>query len=541
MRPTNAACLERARQSFEQKRWADARRLFEAAERDAALGAEDAERRALSAYLMGRDDESEAAYTRAHQAFLDRGDTESAARSATWLGFVLLHRGALAPASGWFARTARLLDDAGLDSVIRGYLLIPSAIQQIVQGDSATGLATFERAAEIARRFGDRDLASIACHGRGRALIRLGDIRGGVALLDEAMAAVMAGEVSPAIAGDVYCSVLEGCQETFDVGRAYEWTVSLVQWCAGQPGLVRYQGECLLYRAEVMQLRGKWSEAARDAERACELLANRPMAGAAFYRVGEIHRLRGEHSKAETAYAQANERGRKPQPGLALLRLAQGQLDAAAASIRGVLLETRSQEARARVLAAAVEIFMTAGDVDSARSAADELSRIASAIGAPLLQTASEHAIGAVLLAAGDTPAASTSLQRAREGWRALSMPYDEAQACLLLARVCERRSDPVGRELELEAARRLVSQLDAHSTLARLAARTTGEPAGALSPREVQVLNLLATGRTNRDIGKQLAISEKTVARHVSNIFDKLGVTSRAAAVSFAHQRNLL
>jgi DNA-binding CsgD family transcriptional regulator len=541
MRPTNAACLERARQSFEQKRWADARRLFEAAERDAALGGEDAERRALSAYLMGRDDESEAAHTRAHQAFLDRGDTESAARSATWLGFVHLHRGALAPASGWFARAARLVDDAGLDSVVRGYVLIPSAIQQIVQGDSASGLATFERAAEIARRFGDRDLASIACHGRGRALIRLGDIRGGVALLDEAMAAVIAGEVSPAIAGDVYCGVLEGCQETFDVGRAYEWTVSLVQWCANQPGLVRYQGECLLYRAEVMQLRGEWSDAARDAQRACELLGDRPIAGSAFYRVGEIHRLRGEHAKAETAYAQANQRGCKPQPGLALLRLAQGQVDAAAASIRGVLLEARTLDARARVLAAAVEILMTAGDVDAARDAADELSRIAAAIGAPLLETASEHASGAVRLTAGDTPAAAASLERAREGWRALSMPYEEAQVRLLLAKVCERRSDPVGRDLELEAARRLLSQLDAPSPLARLAVRTPGEPAGTLSPREVQVLRLLATGRTNRDIGKQLVISEKTVARHVSNLFDKLGVSSRAAAVSLAHQRNLL
>ena len=529
MRLTNAACLERARQLFAEKRWADARRLFEAAERDAALGAEDAERRALSAYLLGRDDESEAAHTRAHQAFLDRGDVEGAARSAAWLGFVLLHRGALAPASGWFARAGRLLDDAGLDSVVRGYLLIPSAIQQIVQEDSAGGLTTFERVTEIARRFGDRDLASLACHGRGRALIRLGDIRSGAALLDEAMAAVMAGEVSPAIAGNVYCGVLEACQETFDVGRAYEWTVSLVQWCAGQPDLVRYQGECLLYRAEVMQLRGEWSDAARDAQRACELLGNRPIAGAAFYRMGEIHRLRGEHAKAETAYAHANERGRKPQPGLALLRLAQGQVDAAAASIRGVLLEAAAQAARARLLAAAVEIFMAAGDVDSARAAADELSRIAAAIGAPLLGTASQQASGAVLLTAGDAPAASTALQRAREGWRALAMPYEEAQACRLLAKVCERRGDPVGRDLELEAARRLFGQL------------ATGQPAGTLSPREGQVLRLLATGQTNRDIGKHLAISEKTVARHVSNIFDKLGVSSRAAAVSMAHQRNLL
>ena len=200
-------------------------------------------------------------------------------------------------------------------------LLIPSAIQRIVQGDPAAGDALFSQAAEIARRYGNRDLACKAVQGRGRALIRLGRVREGVALLDEAMVAVIAGDVSPMLAGDAYCTVLEGCQEIFDLRRAYEWTTSLARWCAEQPDLVRYRGECLLYRAEVLQLRGKWDEAARDAQDACELLMSRPAAGAAFYRLGEIHRLRGEFEKAEAAYMQANERGRKPQPGLSLLRL----------------------------------------------------------------------------------------------------------------------------------------------------------------------------------------------------------------------------
>ena len=268
---------------------------------------------------------------------------------------------------------------------MRGYLLIPSAIQRIVQGDPAAGHAAFSQAADIARRFGDRDLASLACSGRGRALIRLGNIAEGVALLDEAMVAVIAGDVTPILAGDIYCIVLEACQETFDLRRRYEWTMSLAAWCAAQPDLVRYRGECLLYRAEVMQLRGKWDDAAQDAQDACELLASRPAAGAAFYRVGEIHRLRGEFAKAEAAYTRANERGRKPQPGLSLLRLAQGQIDAAAASIRGVLLDTRVRAARARMLAAAVEILLAAGDLENARAAAAELAEIASTIGAPLL------------------------------------------------------------------------------------------------------------------------------------------------------------
>ena len=346
------------------------------------------------------------------------------------------------------------------------------------------------------------------------------------------------------MAGDVYCSVLEGCQETFDLRRAYEWTVSLAQWCATQPDLVRYRGECLLYRAEVMQLRGKWNEAARDAQGACDLLISGPAAGAAFYRCGEIHRLRGEFTKAEEAYTRANERGRKPQPGLSLLRLAQGQIDAAAASIRSALLDTQRTDRSRQNAAAAVEILLAADDLEAARAAAAELSEIARVFGAPLLAAASAHATGAVLLADGDIDAASTSLRQAWEIWRELEMPYEEAQTCLLMAAVCERRGDQDGRRLELEAARRLFKQLDAEPCLARIAEqseRASPQRVGSLSERETQVLRLLAAGKTNRAIAEELFISEKTVARHVSNIFDKLGVSSRSGATAWAFQHNLI
>ncbi len=380
--------------------------------------------------------------------------------------------------------------------------------------------------------------------GRGRALIRLGRVSEGVALLDEAMVAVIAGDVSPMLAGDAYCTVLEGCQEIFDLRRAYEWTMSLARWCAAQPDLVRYRGECLLYRAEVLQMRGKWDEAAGDAQDACELLMSRPAAGAAFYRLGEIHRLRGEFEKAEAAYMQANERGRKPQPGLSLLRLAQGEIDAAAASIRSVLLDTRTQAARARMLAAAVDILLAAGDLEHARAAATELSTIASAIGASLLNAASAQATGAVLLAEGDVEGAATLLCQASEIWRDLGMPYEEGHTCLLMAGVCERRGDHEGRRLDVEAARRLFKQLNAEWCLARIGEqpnRPTSEAVGSLSEREAQVLRLIASGKTNRAIAEELFISEKTVARHVSNIFDKLGVSSRSAATAWAYQRNLI
>jgi DNA-binding CsgD family transcriptional regulator len=544
---TDLATLRRGRESFEQRAWSDSHRLLSAADRDGALEPEDLERVATAAYLLGRDDESEAFRARAHQAFVNRGDHEGAARSAGWLAFGLLQRGAVAPASGWLARAARILDEAHLDCVVRGYLLIPSAIQCIVKGDAAGGHAAFSQAAEIASRFDDPDLASLARHGRGRALIQLGHIEEGIALLDEAMVAVIAGDVAPILAGDIYCSVLEACQETFDLRRAYEWTTSLAQWCASQPDLVRYRGECLLYRAEVMQLRGNWDHAGQDAHDACGLLTSgegRPMAGAAFYRLGEIHRLRGEFTRAEAAYARANERGCKPYPGLALLRLAQGQIDAAAVSIRGVLADTRAPAARARVLAAAVEILLAARDLDNACAATGELTEIATRIGASLLHAASAHATGALLLAQEDIAGASTSLRQAWEIWRDLEMPYEEAQTCLLVAAVCEKRGDEDGRRLELETARRLFTQLRAESCLARIAEqseRATHQRIGSLSEREAQVLRQLAAGKTNRAIADELFISEKTVARHVSNIFDKLGVSSRAGATAWAFQHNLI
>jgi DNA-binding CsgD family transcriptional regulator len=536
--------LVQARDAFVLHAWAESYRRFEAADRETVLAPDDLERLATAAYLIGRDAESEAYRARAHQAFLDRGQIEAAARSAVSLGFGLLQRGAIAPASGWFARAARILDETQLDCVVRGYLLIPAAIQRVVQGDPAAGDVTFTRAAEIAHRFADRDLASLACSGRGRALIRLGNPTEGVARLDEAMVAVIAGEVTPVIAGDIYCSVLEACQETFDFRRASEWTLSLEAWCDAQPGLVRYRGPCLLYRAEIMQMHGKWNDAAQGLRAASELLASKPAAGAAFYRLAEIHRLRGEFAKAEAAYTRANDHGRRPQPGLSLLRLAQGAIDTSAASIRAALIDTRVRTARAGLLPAAVDILLAAGDLEQARTAAAELAEIASTFNAPLLLAASARATGAVRLAEGEVADAAKSLRTALELWRDLEAPYEEAQTGLLLAAVCERCGDEDGRRLELNAARKLFDQLGAEPSLARVADQfdhSTGQPASSLSEREAQVLRLVAAGTTNREIAKALCISEKTVARHVSNIFDKLGVANRTGATAWAYEHNLI
>ena len=540
----NAQALERGRGAFQQNAWAESYRLLQAAEREAALEPEDLQRLAMAAYLMGRDDESESAMSRAHQAFLDRGEFERAAQAAFWVGFGLTGRGAMAPAAGWFARAERVLDERHLECAVRGYLLIPAAIQHVMRGEPAASHAAFTEAAGIATRFEDRSLLALANHGRGRALIRLGHITEGVGLLDEAMVSVLAGDVLPVLAGDIYCSVLEGCQEIFDLRRAHEWTTSLSRWCASQPDLVRYRGECLVYRAEIQQWRGDWHAAEQDARAACEVLPpGRGRAGGAFYRLGDIHRLRGAFAEAEAAYTRANECGRKPQPGLSLLRLAQGDLDHAVASVQSALVDTSARSARARILTAAVEILLAAADVEGARAAAAELRDIADTIGTPLLNAVSAHADGAVLLADGELAAAATSLRKACDVWRELDIPYEEAHTRLLTAAVCERRGDHDGHRLDLDAARRLFTHLNADPSLTRIEQprrRAGRQSPGSLSERELQVLRLLAAGKTNRAIAEELFISEKTVARHVSNIFDKVGVSSRTGAAAWAFHHNL-
>jgi DNA-binding CsgD family transcriptional regulator len=541
---THAETLERGRESFSRMEWAEAYRLLRAADRERPLEPEDLVRLGMAAYLIGKDDELEEFLPRAHEAMLERADFEGAARAAFWLGFGLLARGAMAPAAGWLARAERVLDEQQIDCAVRGYLLVPTAIQCIVQGDAAAAHDTFAQAAAIASRFGDRSLSALACQGRGRALIRLGRVSEGVGLLDEAMVAVTAGEVIPLLAGDIYCSVLEACQEIFDVRRAHEWTTSLSRWCATQPDLVRYRGECRSYRAEVLQLRGKWHDAEADVQEACALLTTglgRAAAGAAFYRLGEIHRVRGEFDRAEAAYARATEYRKKPQPGLSLLRLAQGQPDVAAASMRDALAATTTQAARARLLPAAVEILLAVADSEQARAAAEELSGIAAAFGTPLLSAASACATGRVLIAGGDLAAASTWLRQACDTWRDLEMPYEQGQTCLLIADVCRRRGDEDGHRFEREAGRRLLAQLDTGRAVAPAVDQPKPRAAGGLSDREAQVLRLIASGKTNRAIADELFISEKTVARHVSNIFDKLDISTRAAATAWAYQHHLV
>ena len=542
--PTTEA-LEQGRASFVQRSWGDAYHQLSTADSAEPLGFEDLERLAAAAFLIGRDDDSADAWERAHQACLGNGDSARAARCAFWLAFGLLNRGEFARGGGWLARARRLLDEADGDHVEHGYLLVPSAIESFVAGDPATAYDNFNQAVAIGERFGDPNLVALGRLGEGRSLVRLGQIAEGIALLDEVMVTVTADDVSPVVVGVIYCGVVDSCQEVFDLRRAQQWTVALNNWCASQPDLVPFRGECLVFRAEIMQLHGSWSDAMEEAQWACEWLSQPPgpATGSAFYQRAELHRLRGEFTEAEQAYRQANQFGRTPQPGLALLRLAQGQLDVAAAAIRQAEEEARGPLNRVNVLVAQAEIMLAAGDTATARGAADELTTVATELDAPLLRARASYVTGAVLLAEGNAGGAVAALRHAWTTWQDLEAPYDAARVRALIGLAYRALGDRDTAAMELDAARWVFRELGATPDMVRVETIIRDAPSGVpggLTEREVEVLRLVAAGNTNRAIAADLFISERTVDRHVSNIFTKLGLSSRAAAAVYAVEHDL-
>ena len=538
--------LELGRRSFASRAWSDAHERLSRADEKAPLGADDLLLLATSAFMLGRMDEFIDLIERTHNAYLEEGDVLAATRCTFYLGVNLSIRGEMARASGWFGRGQRLLERHGEDCAEQGYLLLPGAMRQLGMGQYADAEASAAAAVERGERFRDRDLVALALHIQGQTLIKQARLEKGLTLLDEAMLGVSAGEVSPIISGVVYCGVIAGCEEAYDVRRAQEWTEALTRWCEEQEELVSFTGRCLSHRAGIMQLRGAWAEALEEARRArerCEQGMNDAAAGQALYQQGELHRLQGDFAAAEAAYRDANRYGREPQPGLSLLRLGQGDDDAAAATIRRALGETADPLQRTRLLPAHAEIALALGDLAEARRAADELSAIAGDYESIMLRAIAAHVQGMLALAEDDAHSALVALRAAHATWQELDAPYETARTRVLIGTACRALGDEGTATLELEAATNAFEQLGALPDLARVEAlaRPETQERHGLTPRELEVLRLVAAGKTNREIARQLVVSEHTVARHVQNIFTKLRVSSRTAATAFAFEHELV
>ncbi|QHE67332.1 helix-turn-helix transcriptional regulator [Rhodococcus sp. WAY2] len=541
----DTSALRAGREAYTRRDWSVAYTQLSNADRQEPLEGTDLERLAVAAYLIGEDDAATEFWTRAVNQWGHSSDPVSAARCAFWLGLALSLRGEQVRGGGWLGRARKLLDTTGVDCPERGYLLVPLGLQRLAEGDGAAAREVFSTAAVIGERFADPDLISLGALGTGHALIVLGRHLDGVAAFDEAMIRVTSEEVSPIVTGIVYCAVIEQCQRIFDLRRSQEWTAALTRWCSAQPDLVPYRGQCLVHRAEILQLQGAWAESMEAARRAHRRLTQPTVhaaVGSASYLMAELHRLRGEFAQAEKLYTEANKWGRPPRPGLALLRMMQGRVGSAVACIRREVDETLDPLEQARLLPACVDIMLAAHDVASARAAAAALETLAARLDIPYLHAVAAQASGSVLLAESRAQNAVAVLREAWERWNLIGAPYEAARVRELIGRACRELGDVDTARMEFDLAAAIYRDLAAAPDLERVRTEVGIESsASPLTPRELNVLRLVAAGKTNRAVAEDLFLSEKTVARHVSNIFLKLGISSRSAATAYAYEHRLV
>lgn len=538
--------LERGRAHYKRRQWADAFEALLAARQQTPLARVDLDRLVWSAALIGRDEAFLDSLERLHQVCVGDGDARLAARAAFWIGFRLFALGEPGRASGWLARSERHLENASDDCAERGYLLLPRIFRSLGENADSAAEALAKQAAGIGERCEDKDLVAIARNLQGRAVLRQGRTEPGLTLLDEVMVTVTSGDLSPLVTGLVYCNVVATCQQVYALDRAREWTAALTRWCEQQPQLVTFTGLCLVHRSEIMQLDGDWPNALKEVRRISDgsCVDREPEAvAAAFYQQAELCRLQGRFDEAETAYRAASRNGRDPQPGLALLRLAQEREEEAVNAITRALATTKPAWQRARLLPAYAEIMLTAGEREKARAAVHELESIAAEVGTRIPEAMAAQARGALALAEGDTRGAIDRLQHAYRIWYQVGAPYLTARIRVLLARAYQAFGDLDGAELERDAAQAVFRELGAAPDLAALSSpkNTAVASAHGLSARELQVLRLVASGKTNKAIATELFLSERTIDRHVSHILAKLDVPSRAAATAFAYENGLL
>jgi DNA-binding CsgD family transcriptional regulator len=547
MAADSRSLFDDARKAFLRQAWDDAFRGLQRAEAQHGLAPEDLERLVWSAGMLDRDAELLAAMERLYEMHRAAGQAERAAYWAFFHGFRLFALNEPARANGWLQRAQRIADELGDDCVVHGYLLLPAIQRHLSTGDLAAAEKEAAEAVAIGERCGEPDLIAFARCQLGRAIARQGTVEKGVALLDEAMLAATARELTPIVTGLVYCSVIATCRQVFAFDRAREWTAALAQWCDAQPQLVQFNGLCRIHRAEIMELNGAWPEAVEEARHAAQSVARateHETRAAAAYQEGEIHRLRGELDAAEASYKSASRWGQEPQPGLALLRLTQGRTAQAAAAIRRCLAALDDPLARVRLLPAAVEIFIAARALDEARAANDELAATARRFVTQVLSAMAAHVSSAIALAGNDAASALAQSRTALGLWQRLDAPYLAARVRVQAALACRALHDEEGARLEFDAARSVFEQLGAAPDVSRLAALQAAPPVrgrALLTAREIEVLRLVAAGRTNRQIAEALSLAQKTIDRHLSNIFDKLDVSSRAAATARAMRNDIL
>ncbi|EWT02310.1 LuxR family transcriptional regulator [Intrasporangium oryzae NRRL B-24470] len=537
--------IEQARALFDDGAWSESFTVLAGLDRESALGGRDLARLGETAYLIGRDAEAVDYLGRAYGTLLGQSLWEQAATCAFWAAFILGSRGEFARGAGWAGRARQLVTDQGLEGEAAALLLGLDSRILLEQADAEGAGSAARRAIELGTRTGATDAVVLARMNLGHALLLQGDPGAAASELDEAMVAVTAGEASPSVAGLAYCTAVGACWVRCDLPRAREWTAALDRWCEARPDLVPYRGLCRVHRAQVLSLAGDWPDATREAERAAGLL-DPPASGDALYELGELSRLTGATSQAEDFYRRANSAGRQPEPGLALLRLAQGRVAAAATTLRRLLGEGRGYPQRADILCAHVEVMLAVGDLEAARESAGELTAAAGHLESALLRARADQCAGAVLLAGGEAAEALKRLEAARLAWQALGVPHGVAQCRALMASCYRALGDLDASTLELDAAQGTFERLGAEPDLARLRDRAEDGSAalrpkhGPLTDREVEVIRLVAAGNTNRMIATALFLSEKTVARHLSNIYAKLGIGSRAAATAWVYDHDL-
>ena len=465
MSEPSAAVLEAGREALVRHAWQEAHALLGEADEQGLLSADGLQMLAQASWWSGQPEAVIDVAERAYGAFLREGNPRQAAMVAFELAEQHTVRLAWPVAKAWFARAEHLVADDP-DAPVHAHLAWMRAYMAAsTGGDAETVAALFDEAQQIARRVGDRNAEIRSMHDKGRALCMRGELAEGSALMDEAMVAAIGGELDPLTAGIVYCGMIEACTQLGDYVRATEWTDATTRWCE-RNAISGFPGVCRVHRAELMRLRGAWPVAEEEARHACAELPRFNMLnglGFAYYEIGEVRRRMGDFVGAEEAFGHAHEYGRQPEPGLSLLRLAQGKVEAAAAGVRRVLADDAMERlARVHPLEAQVEIALVADDLQTAAGAAEELASIARDVDTTAMRAIADGAGGAVRLASDDFEAAVPALRRALRGWQQIDAPYEVAEVRVLLAKAYQRLGDHEGALQELRAARDTYERLGA-------------------------------------------------------------------------------